>query len=115
MEVHYESAVIQYPTCLLQGEEGKTIRQLGTANSWDRTILLGVGEFLNDQSDENTGKRECQKYGMTLPDQHKTPVAAKAMPLGLGVEINWPVKQIDSLFAPCVDHWNALVPVGRTV
>ena len=113
MEVRYESALIQYPTCLPQGEDGKTIRQMGTANTWDRTMLLGVGEFLNDQNNESTGSQECKKYGMTFPDHHKTPVAAKAMPLGLGVEINWPVNQIDSLFTPCVDHWNALIPAGR--
>jgi CRISPR-associated RAMP protein (TIGR02581 family) len=81
VKIQYNSAVIQYPGCVLDEKNPQKICLLGNNNQWNWNYLLGVGEFLSDE--------EAKKYGFKKPDQQETPVRANSMDLGFGVEMKW--------------------------
>jgi hypothetical protein len=83
VKVKYNSAIVQYPGCVINEEnkENKQIKLLGSDNQWNWNYLLGAGEFLSEE--------EANKYGFKKPDQQETPVRANSMNLGFGVEMKW--------------------------
>ena len=78
--VQYNSAVVQYPGCILDKENQK-IKQLGNNREWNWNNLLGAGEFLSPE--------EAKKYNFPQPDKQKTPLRADEMDLGFGVKLTW--------------------------
>jgi CRISPR/Cas system CSM-associated protein Csm3 (group 7 of RAMP superfamily) len=81
VKVKYNSAIVQYPGCVLDENNPQKICLLGNNNQWNWNYLLGVGEFLSEE--------EANKYGFKKPDQQETPVRANSMDLGFGVEMKW--------------------------
>ena len=57
VKVKYNSAIVQYPGCVLDDENLK-IRHLGNNNQWNWTFLLGAGEFFSDESEESKAELE---------------------------------------------------------
>ncbi|MBD2775422.1 RAMP superfamily CRISPR-associated protein [Iningainema tapete] len=101
--VKFNSATVQYPSCVLDAETRK-IRQLGNLGEWDWTLLLGAGEFLSDG--------EAKKYGFPKPDRQPTPIRAEAMDLGFGVKLNWQgdgEAGVPDLFTRAVRAWSEVL------
>lgn len=101
VEAKLNSAVVQYPGCVL---EGGSIKAIASNQQWDKTMLLGAGEFLDDA--------EASRYGFPKPDQQETPVAGAEMPLGFGVELTWPNEQVTDLFTRAVKSWSQILGVA---
>ncbi len=100
--VQFNSATVQYPGCVLENEQ---IKAIASNQQWSNTVLLGVGEFL-----ENA---EAEKYGFPKPDHQETPVAATAMPLGFGVQLTWTGQtQVEDLFQRSVKAWSRVLGVA---
>ena len=78
--VQYNSAVVQYPGCILDKDNQK-IKQLGNNREWNWDKLLGAGEFLSPE--------EAKKYNFLQPDKQETPLRADEMDLGFGVKLTW--------------------------
>ncbi|MEM9153743.1 MAG: RAMP superfamily CRISPR-associated protein [Cyanobacteria bacterium P01_F01_bin.33] len=101
VEVKLNSAVVQYPSCVLNED---IIKAIGTKQTWEKTLLLGAGEFLDDN--------EAKRYGFEKLDRQDTPVAAKEMNLGFGVELTWDYPNVDDLFIRVVKSWSRLLGVA---
>jgi hypothetical protein len=102
VEAKLNSAVVQYPGCVLDGD---AIRAIGTQQRWSKTLLLGAGEFL-----ETT---EAGRYGFPKPDQQDTPVAGDEMPLGFGVQLTWSgPERVNDLFTRSVKSWSQVLGVA---
>ncbi len=78
--VQYNSAVVQYPGCILDPDNQK-VKQLGNNKEWDWNNLLGAGEFLST--------KEVEKYNFPQSDKQETPLRADEMDLGFGVKLIW--------------------------
>jgi CRISPR/Cas system CSM-associated protein Csm3 (group 7 of RAMP superfamily) len=101
VEVQLNSAVVQYPGCVLENEQ---ICLLGHEKAWSKTQLLGVGSFLEEE--------EQKKYGFPANDEEDTPVGGQEMELGLGVELRWQgIEQVKDLLSRAVTHWRQKVEV----
>jgi hypothetical protein len=101
--VEYQSAVIEYPGCLVDD----TIKLMGSQLSWPKGSLLGVGEFLTAD--------EAKKYGFPQPDREAVPVGADLMPLGFGAKLTWNQSSnatVDLLLATAVKGWAKLLQQG---
>lgn len=97
VEVTLNSAIVQYPGCVL---EDKQIRSLGRDKEWSYTSLLGAGMFLEEE--------ERQAYGFPQNDEQKTPVPGELMPLGFGVQLKWTGNEetgVPNLFLNAVRSW----------
>lgn len=95
VEVKLNSAVVQYPGCILENQQ---IRSLGGQQQWSHTSLLGAGVFLENQ--------ERERYGFPADDIQETPIAAESMPLGFGVQLQWQGdNQVQDLFIKAVRSW----------
>lgn len=95
VEVKLNSAVVQYPGCVLENQQ---IRSLGAQQQWSDTSLLGAGVFLEEE--------ERQRYGFPANDVQETPIAAESMPLGFGVQLQWQGdNQVQDLFIKAVRSW----------
>lgn len=95
VEVKLNSAVVQYPGCVLENQQ---IRSLGGQQQWSHTSLLGAGVFLEEE--------EQQRYGFPANDVQETPIAAESMPLGFGVQLQWQGdNQVQDLFMKAVRSW----------
>ncbi|OUL24828.1 CRISPR-associated protein [Nostoc sp. RF31YmG] len=106
VKVQYHSATIQYPGCELQD---KRIHQFGTQQSWPHTSLLGAGEFLKAE--------DANLYGIPIPDEQPTPIAADEMALGFGVQLSWVGDSetgVKDLFMRAVRAWSELLRQGGT-
>lgn len=102
VEAKLNSAVVQYPGCVLDGD---AIKAIGTQQRWSKTLLLGAGEFL-----ETT---EAGRYGFPKPDQQDTPVAGDEMPLGFGVQLTWSgPERVNDLFTRSVKSWSQVLGVA---
>lgn len=89
-------AVVQYPGCVLEKDR---IKAIGTNQTWDKTMLLGAGEFLD--------AAEAGRYGFLNQDRQETPVAGAEMPLGFGVQLTWTgTAQVNDLFIRAVKSWS---------
>lgn len=99
--LEYKSAIVRYPSCILTKQN--RIQILGkNSQSWERTTLLGAGEFL--------GKNN--PYGFPHPDQQPTPaVNAKPMSMDFGVQMQWlgNVQIEEDLFPKSVEQWRKRV------
>jgi CRISPR/Cas system CSM-associated protein Csm3 (group 7 of RAMP superfamily) len=95
VEVKLNSAVVQYPGCVLENQQ---ICSLGERQQWSHTSLLGAGVFLEEE--------ERQRYGFPANDVQETPIAAESMPLGFGVQLQWQGdNQVQDLFVKAVRSW----------
>jgi CRISPR/Cas system CSM-associated protein Csm3 (group 7 of RAMP superfamily) len=95
VEVKLNSAVVQYPGCVLENQQ---IRSLGGQQQWSHTSLLGAGVFLEEE--------ERQRYGFPANDIQETPIAAESMPLGFGAQLQWQGdNQVQDLFIKAVRSW----------
>jgi CRISPR/Cas system CSM-associated protein Csm3 (group 7 of RAMP superfamily) len=102
VEAKLNSAVVQYPGCVLDGDE---IKAIGTQQRWNKTLLLGSGEFLE--------ATEAGRYGFPQPDRQETPVAGAGMPLGFGVQLTWSgPEQVNDLFTRSVKSWSQVLGVA---
>jgi CRISPR-associated RAMP protein (TIGR02581 family) len=96
VQVKYLQAVVQYPGCVLN--ESDCIERLGREQAWARTTLLGAGEFLSLE--------EQQQYGFLEGDLiTEIPVAAQAISGGLGVELIWEGDTVTDLFQRSIAAW----------
>lgn len=100
VEVKLNSAVVQYPGCILD-TENQQIRTLGREpKQWSHNSLLGAGVFLEEE--------ERQHYGFPADDIQETPVRAESMYLGFGVQLNWQGNDkagVPDLFVKAVRSW----------
>ncbi|MEC4985354.1 MAG: RAMP superfamily CRISPR-associated protein [Oscillatoria sp. PMC 1068.18] len=99
VEVELNSAVVQYPGCVMKNNE---ICLLGGSKKWSNTKLLGVGTFLETN--------EANSYGFSTNDEEETPIAAQDMDLGFGVQLIWQGEvQVKDLFNRSVKAWKRKV------
>jgi len=102
VEATLNSAIVQYPGCVLDGD---AVKAIGTDQTWNKTMLLGAGEFLDDT--------EANRYGFPKPDHQETPVAGDTMPLGFGVQMTWTgTEQVNDLFSRAVKSWSKILGVA---
>ncbi|GGA44737.1 RAMP superfamily CRISPR-associated protein [Okeania sp. KiyG1] len=101
--VKYNSAVVKYPGCKVEENQIFTIGK--SQKSWSHTSLLGAGEFFSED--------EPNDYGFPQPDRTETPVGAKPMDLGFGVELTWQGEVIHDLFMRAVKSWSNLLEGGK--
>ncbi len=101
VRVKYNSAVIQYPGCEVRDKQIYSFASQQPLCSY--TDILGAGEFLTDN-----------EYGFPKPDrQNDTPVGAKPMELGFGVQQTWTnEEQVKDLFRRTVQSWSQLLRGG---
>jgi CRISPR/Cas system CSM-associated protein Csm3 (group 7 of RAMP superfamily) len=101
VEIKLNSAVVQYPGCVLENEQISTI---GGQKQWHNNRLLGAGVFLEPD--------ERERYGFPADDEQETPVIANSMPLGFGVELQWRGdEQVQDLFMRSVRSWRQRLAV----
>lgn len=99
--VQYNSAIVQYPGCIIDSDRQK-IQQLGSSQEWNWTYLLGAGEFLSPE--------EAQKYGFPQPDNEDSPVRGELMDLGFGVQLKWEGNTgVEDLFMRGVRGWSKVL------
>ena len=101
--VKYNSAVVQYPGCVLD-ESSNQIKEIVKSGRWGHTCLLGAGEFLDSE--------EAANYGFPKPDREKTPIAAEPMALGFGVQLKWQGDGeigVPNLFECAVRAWSDIL------
>jgi len=99
VEVQLNSAVVQYPGCILDNQQ---ICSLGRQQQWSDTSLLGAGVFLDEE--------ERKRYGFPADDMQETPIRAESMALGFGVQLQWQGKeQVQDLFTRAVRAWSELL------
>ncbi|NES65136.1 MAG: CRISPR-associated protein [Okeania sp. SIO2D1] len=102
VQVKYNSAVVKYPGCGVEENQIFTIGKNQKSWSHPHTSLLGAGEFLSED--------EAKNYSFPQPDNTETPVGAKAMDLGFGVELTWQGDvQVQDLFRRAVKVWSELL------
>lgn len=105
VSVTLKNAVVQYPGCKLDGNNG--FLTLNESKTWSQPTLLGAGEFVGE---------DRSNYGFQLDEQPIELNNMTAMELGLGVQFSFEneedIKQ--KLFTPAVNAWKTLIPVGRT-
>ncbi|MDZ7960988.1 MAG: RAMP superfamily CRISPR-associated protein [Aulosira sp. DedQUE10] len=104
VQVKLNSAVVQYPSCVLSSDK-RQIHAIGSQKQWANTFLLGAGEFLESE--------DAQLYGFSKPDYQDTPVAAQSMDLGFGVQLTWRDGTVTDLFERAVRSWSSLLGVSR--
>ena len=100
VSVDYHSAIVQYPGCELKKDE--KIYPLGKpgATPWEKTDLLGAGEFLGEDN----------AYQFPYPDKQETPIAAESASLGFGIQMEWKgERQVEDLFIKAVLGWKEVV------
>ena len=101
VEVTLNSAVVQYPGCVLENQE---IQTLGGDKKWSYTSLLGAGMFLEDE--------ERDAYGFPENDERTTPITGELMPLGFGVQLKWTGNEengVPNLFLNAVRSWRQVL------
>ena len=104
--VQLNSAVVQYPSCEISGNQ---INAFGQNKHWANTSLIGAGEFLTEV--------ESIKYGFSHLDRQTTPIAATTMDLGFGVQLSWHGNDevgVPNLFKCAVRSWSEVLRAGRT-
>jgi CRISPR/Cas system CSM-associated protein Csm3 (group 7 of RAMP superfamily) len=104
VQVKLNSAIVQYPGCVLS-EDKQQINALGSQKQWNKTFLLGAGEFLEPE--------EAKLYSFPKPDSQDTPVAAQEMDLGFGVQLTWREGTVNDLFERGVRSWSGLFVGSR--
>lgn len=106
VQVQFNSAVVQYPGCMLT--ENRQIRAFGSEKQWAINMLLGAGEFLE--------ATEAQSYGFPTRDCQETPIAGDCMNFGFGVQLTWQgdgETGVPDLFIRAVKSWSSLLVGAR--
>jgi CRISPR/Cas system CSM-associated protein Csm3 (group 7 of RAMP superfamily) len=100
VEVKLNSAIVQYPGCIIENNQ---IKLLGNNSKlWNHNQLLGVGEFVDSE--------EREKYSFDFPDKADTPIGGNLMDLGLGVKQEFTTEEaVKTLFARCVSQFSKKV------
>ena len=101
--VKYNSAVVQYPGCVLD-ESSNQIKEIVKSGRWGHTCLLGAGEFLDSE--------EAANYGFPNSDNQRTPITAESMDLGFGVQLKWQgdgETGVPNLFQCAVRAWTEIL------
>ena len=88
VKIQYNSAVVQYPGCILD-PGNQRIKQLGKNKEWNWTNLLGVREFLSDEEAKKYNFTQLDQQKVPKPDKQETPIRAEEMDLGFGVQLKW--------------------------
>ncbi|MCP2727922.1 RAMP superfamily CRISPR-associated protein [Limnofasciculus baicalensis] len=102
VQVKFNSAVVQYPGCILT--ENRQIRAFGSEKQWAINMLLGAGEFLE--------ATEAQSYGFPTRDCQETPIAGDCIKFGFGVQLTWQgdgETGVQNLFVRAVKSWRNLL------
>ena len=109
VEVKLNNAVVQYPGCVLSGDQ---IALLRSNLRWSQTSLIGAGAFLVDVE-------ERQNYGFPADDiQNLTDIEVGTLPTvetmkyGLGVQLSWTEVQVEDLFTAAVSAWRQRLEVA---
>ncbi|MEH1899641.1 MAG: RAMP superfamily CRISPR-associated protein [Nostoc sp.] len=104
VRLEYNSAVVQYPGCILD-DEGQ-IHPFGSSTPWDKVYLAGAGEFLQED--------RANPYGFPSNDKYEvSTVSPTSMEYGFGVELRWEDKTyITELFMQSVAAWSKLLEEG---
>lgn len=108
VQLEYNSAAVQYPSCILQ-EDGKICR-FGSQTPWDKIYLLGAGEFLQGNN--------ANSYNFPTNDEEKqevTEILPKAMDYNFGVQLCWEGDSVRDLFTKAVAAWSKLLQPGGAV
>ncbi|MGF2013961.1 RAMP superfamily CRISPR-associated protein [Nostoc sp. DedVER01b] len=100
VQVKLNQAIVQYPGCVLS-EDKQQINAFGSQKQWNKTFLLGAGEFLEPE--------EAKLYSFPKPDSQDSPVAAQEMDLGFGVQLTWREGTVNDLFERGVRSWSSLL------
>ena len=99
VEIKLNSAVVQYPGCVLENEQ---IRSIGAQKQWPNNRLLGAGVFLESE--------ERERYGFPADDEQEMDISAKSMELNFGVELQWQGDQdVKKLFIKAVESWCSIL------
>lgn len=97
--VKLNSAVVQYPGCVLENEQ---ICSIGGQKQWPNNRLLGAGVFLEEE--------ERKHYGFPADDEQKTEASGKLMDLNFGVEMQWDGNQeVRKMFIKAVESWCSIL------
>ncbi|MBD2603863.1 CRISPR-associated protein [Scytonema hofmannii FACHB-248] len=103
VHLEYNSAVVQYPGCILD-KEGQ-IYPFGSSTPWDKVYLAGAGEFLQEDG--------ANPYGFPSNDKYEVAISPTSMEYGFGVELRWEDKtDITELFMQSVAAWSKLLEEG---
>lgn len=110
VRLEYNSAVVQYPGCILNKEQ---IYSFGSSTPWDKVYLLGAGEFLRGDN--------ANPYNFPTNDQEKQEVkdiSPTAMDFNFGVQLRWDgdgKNGVPDLFTKAVAAWSHLLQAGGAV
>ncbi len=104
--VNFDSAVVQYPGCILKQENGiKQIFPIASKQPWDKIYLKGAGEFLKKDNSNSYGFPTDDKYEITIDK-------VTSMKYNFGVQIRWEgLTQIQDLFTHAVTAWSKLLKI----
>ncbi|MFB2918439.1 RAMP superfamily CRISPR-associated protein [Aerosakkonema funiforme] len=95
VEVKLNSAVVQYPGCIIKDEQ---ISAIGTETKWPLTSLLGAGMFLEDE--------ERNRYGFPPNDLKETSPKTTPIEFNFGVQQSWEGSdKVRELFSQTVEAW----------
>lgn len=101
VEIKLNSAVVQYPGCVLEKER---IRNIGAQKQWPDNRLLGAGVFLEPE--------ERESYGFPADDEQETTVTAESMKFGFGVQLQFQGDvKVQDLFMRAVSSWRRRLTV----
>jgi len=106
--VKYNEAVVQYPGCQLDKNNGR-IKQIIKSGHWEPTSLLGAGEFLDTEEAKKYGFYKPDNQPTSKPDSEQTPISAELMDLDFGVELKWEGDAVPNLFQCAVRAWSELL------
>ncbi|MGF1937004.1 MAG: RAMP superfamily CRISPR-associated protein [Nostoc sp. ChiQUE02] len=110
VRLEYNSAVVQYPGCILRD---KQVYPFGSLTPWDKIYLLGAGEFLRGDN--------ANPYNFPTNDQEKQEVKdilLTAMDFNFGVQLRWQgdgKNGVPDLFTKAVAAWSKLLQTGGAV
>ena len=101
VEIKLNSAVVQYPGCVLENEQ---ISSIGAQKQWSNKHLLGAGVFLESE--------ERESYGFPADDEQETTVTAESMKFGFGVQLQFQGDvKVQDLFMRAVSSWRRRLAV----
>lgn len=98
VQVKLNKAVVQYPGCVLEQDK---IKILGSnKKSWELNQLLGVKQFLSEDSNS---------YEFPSEEPENVDAVTEVMDLGLGVQLTFHEGKVKQLFIAGVKAWKKIV------
>jgi CRISPR/Cas system CSM-associated protein Csm3 (group 7 of RAMP superfamily) len=105
VSVDYLKAAVHYPTACLSNEK---VTLMGSRRTLDRNRLYGAGVLLDELTRRSYGFPSGDAVGST--NDQGMPVVAEAMPLGIGVSLEWVGNsQVQMLFEQTMTAWKDCV------